>query len=203
MVRIMDISTLNTDAVIASIRDDCTDIFSKKLIDYGPSWLFFRDISLCDQLWIKIRRIRNLEEMHDCAEVDEGREPEFLGIVNYSIIMLMKLRYPDVFPPSDAVVADTGIAERLDYHHVLSCYQACFEEIITLLAHKNHDYGNAWAELHNASLTDLILIKIARIRNILANGGTVLISENVDAQLMDIVNYAIFSIIHLRYDANF
>lgn len=197
----MNISKLNIDAVIAAIRDECSDIFSKKLIDYGPTWLFFRDISLCDQLWIKIRRIRNLEEMNDCGEIDEGREPEFLGIINYSLIMLMKLRYPDIFPSSDAVVADTDLADRLDHDRALECYQACFEEIVTLLSHKNHDYGNAWAELHNASLTDLILIKIARIRNILSHGGTVLISENIDAQLMDIVNYSIFSLIHLRYDA--
>ena len=197
----MDVKQIHFDAIISEIRDECSNIFTKKLADYGPTWLFFRDISLCDQLWIKIRRIRNIEEAGGVTAVDEGREPEFIGIINYAIIMLMKIRFPDTFPSSDSVVVNTDLVSTLDLDRALQCYQSCFSEIIDLLSKKNHDYGNAWAEMHTKSLTDQIIIKIARIRNILANHGHVQISENIDAQLMDVVNYSLFSLIRLRCEA--
>lgn len=194
----MDISQLDIPSIFEHIREECCDIFYHKLGDYGPTWLYYRPISMCDQLWIKIRRIHTLE-MTGVNQVDEGREPEFIGLINYAVIMLMKIRHPEVFPDADTVIADTSLADRLDRDTATRYFREMLGEITELLARKNHDYGNAWAEMHPFSITDQITIKIARIRNILGNHGRVTVSENIDAQLMDIVNYSIFALVHLRY----
>lgn len=194
----MDIASLNLDSLYQTIGQECCDIFYKKMGDYGPTWLYYRPISLCDQLWIKIRRIHTIEQTGVTA-VGEGREPEFIGLINYAVIMLMKMKNPDIFPDADTVIANTALADQLDADTALSCFRQTLEDITGLMRRKNQDYGNAWAEMHPFSITDQITIKIARIRNILANNGRVSVSENIDAQLMDIVNYSVFAIIHLRY----
>ena len=194
----MDIAKLDFDRIYASIQAECGEIFRRKLEDYGPTWLYYRDISLVDQLWIKVRRIRTLEEAGGATAVGEGREGEYIGLVNYAAIMLMKLRHPEVFPDAGRVVENSDLAAALDTDQAASCFDAALREITALMKKKNQDYGCAWAEMDIRSITDQIIIKLARIRNILANGGRVQISENIDAQLMDVANYSIFGLIKLR-----
>ncbi len=180
-----------------AVMEDCREIFRKKLIDYGPTWLLFRYNSMIDQLWIKIKRIRMLEELSDKSSIDEGRDSEYKGIINYSIITLIKLMYESEFPSSDKVVDDISLISSADMDRALEVYDLLFNNARQLMEQKNHDYGNAWESMDVRSITDQIITKIFRIRNILANGGKLLISENIDAQLNDIINYCVFALIKI------
>ncbi len=194
----MDISMIDLQKEYNSIVAECCDLFARKMEDYGPTWLFYRPVSLCDQLWIKVRRIHTLEQTGVTA-VGEGREPEFVGLINYAVIMLMKMKYPEVFPSADDVIANTALADQVTCTVSLQYFRKILSEIVELMRRKNQDYGNAWAEMHPFSITDQITIKIARIKTILSHNGRVTVSENVDAQLMDVVNYSVFALIRLRH----
>lgn len=180
------------------VVSECVRIFEAKTKDYGPTWLLFRMESFIDQLWIKARRIRTLEENGDNTFVHEGRDAEYIGIMNYGVILLMKLRNPDKFPPSDEIVEDTGLYRSVDADGMTEEYKAAFAEVKALMECKNHDYGAAWTEMHIHSITDQIIVKIFRIKNILAGGGKLLVSEGIDAQISDIVNYSMFGLLKLR-----
>lgn len=182
----------------ASLLEECRTLFGNKLSDYGPTWMIFRDVSLVDQLWIKIKRIRTLEQCQDNSLVGEGRDGEFIGLINYAAIMLMRLRFPDRYPPSDEVVADTDLLNALSHETIVADYTAVLDEVHALMERKNHDYGAAWTEMHPHSITDQIIIKLLRVKNISRNGGQLLVSENIDAQLMDVINYSIFGLIMAR-----
>jgi hypothetical protein len=186
------------DKLVSDIQAECGAIFSAKLNDYGAVWLLFRDVSMVDQLWIKIRRIRTLEQLCDKSAVNEGRDSEFIGIINYAVIMLMKLQFNEAYPDSDQVINNTMIIDNTSHDNAVADYNKIWETVRILMGRKNHDYGAAWTEMHPHSITDQIITKIHRIKNIMKNDGRLLVSENIDAQLMDIINYSIFGLIMAR-----
>lgn len=182
------------DAVI----DECFGLFKDKLSDYGPTWLFFRNSSLIDQLWIKAKRIAVLEENDDNSLVGEGRDGEYIGIINYSIVMLFRILYPDALPEYDKLLVNPELAETVSIDDILELYKKVVKEVKALMIRKNHDYGDAWRGMQQSSITDMIIIKLSRIKKIVKNSGVLLVSENIDAQLFDIINYAVFGLIKLE-----
>jgi hypothetical protein len=164
----------------------CRELFEKKLKDYGPSWRIMRPESVTDQIFIKANRIRSLETK-GASMVDEGIKPEFIAIVNYSAIGLIQLE----LGYSDASDISSEEALRL------------YEKYITiskeLMYAKNHDYDEAWRAMRISSYTDLILMKIYRTKQIEENGGQTLVSEGIDANYMDMINYALFGLIKLEF----
>lgn len=180
------------------IMEECFSLFENKLKDYGPTWLFYRNISLLDQLWIKAKRISVLEENNDDTLVGEDRSGEYIGIINYSIIMLFRFLYKDKFPSYDEVLTTPELADKVSVSMITDCYKQITEDIKKLMVRKNHDYGDAWRGMDIKSVTDMIIIKLSRIKKILKNNGELLVSENIDAQLYDAVNYAIFGLIKLK-----
>jgi len=162
----------------------CKDIFMKKLHDYGTAWRILRTSSLTDQIFIKAQRIRTLEEKEK-SEVGEGIYQEFQGIVNYAIMALIQID----LKPSDEKDMPAQKANAL--------YDAYAFNVRELMAKKNHDYGEAWRNMRISSLTDLILMKLLRVKQIEDNLGKTLISEGVDANYMDMANYALFALIKL------
>lgn len=165
--------------------DKCRSLFIKKLTDYGPAWRLMRPRSVTDQILIKANRIRSLETKK-CAMIDEGILPEFIGIVNYSIIGLIQLE----LGPSDTKDISTEDAIRL--------YDELMGKTRELMIAKNHDYDEAWRAMRVSSYTDLILMKLMRTKEIEDHDGATLISEGIDANYMDMINYAIFGIIKLE-----
>lgn len=164
------------------IIQSCRDIFIKKAKDYGTAWRVLRTISIVDQIFIKAQRIRTIQEKKE-QKVADGITAEFKGIVNYAVIGLIQLKLPADAP------------EEMDPDEVAFLYD---REVLTaksLMQDKNHDYGEAWRNMSQESFTDLILMKLQRIRQILNNDGKTLISEGIDANYQDIINYAVFALI--------
>lgn len=162
----------------------CRDIFEKKLYDYGTSWRIMRPESLTDQIYIKAMRIRSIQEKGKAC-VDEGVESEFVGIVNYAAIGLIQLRL--------------GCGEPIPANDALQLYDAEISKAMGLMMAKNHDYDEAWRHMRVASITDIILQKLLRTREIEDHNGQTRISEGVDANYLDMINYAIFALIHLKH----
>ena len=169
-----------------SIIKKCEDIFAKKMKDYGSAWRILRISSLTDQIFIKAQRIRSIEQKGE-QKVEEGVSNEFVGIVNYAIIGLIQL---------DLEVSE--LATEMDYDEVMNIFTKQANIAKELMIAKNHDYGEAWREMRVSSLTDLILQKISRVKQIEDNKGTTLISEGVDANYLDMLNYAVFALIKLK-----
>ena len=168
-----------------SIIKKCEDIFAKKMKDYGSAWRILRISSLTDQIFIKAQRIRSIEDK-GLQKVDEGVIPEFIGIVNYSIIGLIQL--------------ELGVAEQeeeIQYDQVMNLFDKYALEAKKLMLDKNHDYGEAWRDMRGSSLTDLILQKLLRVKQIEDNDRSTLISEGIDANYLDMLNYAVFALIKL------
>lgn len=180
------------------IVSECVRIFENKTKDYGPTWLFFRIESFIDQLWIKAKRIRTLEENRDISFVNEGREDEYIGIINYGVILLMKMENTDLFPDSDEIVENTELYRQTDASEMTEMYRKAFGNVKKLMERKNHDYGAAWTEMHIHSITDQIIVKIFRVKNIISNKGRLIASEGIDAQISDIINYSVFGLLKLR-----
>ena len=180
------------------IINECVTLFGDKLTDYGPTWLFFRDASLVDQLWIKAKRIAVLEENNDLSLVNEGRDGEYIGIINYAIVMLMRILFPKKFPLHKDLLVDPSLADKVSKEDIIACYKDISGRVKELMLKKNHDYGDAWRGMQQTSITDQIIIKLTRIKKIIKNEGVLLVSENIDAQLFDIINYAVFGLIRLR-----
>jgi hypothetical protein len=168
-----------------AIVKQCNDLFKKKMIDYGSAWRILRLPSLTDQIFIKAQRIRMMQE-NDVRKVDEDEIPEFMGIINYSIMALIQL--------------EKGIADQPDLstRQALSLYEKHISETKILMKNKNHDYGEAWRDMRVSSLTDLILQKLLRVKQIENNQGKTLVSEGIDANYQDMINYAIFALIHIE-----
>ena len=169
-----------------SIIKKCEDIFAKKMKDYGSAWRILRISSLTDQIFIKAQRIRSIEDK-GLQKVDEGVIPEFIGIVNYSIIGLIQL--------------ELGVAEQeeeIQYNQVMNLFDKYALQAKKLMLDKNHDYGEAWRDMRVSSLTDLILQKLLRVKQIEDNGRSTLISEGIDANYLDMLNYAVFALIKLN-----
>lgn len=164
----------------------CRDLFAKKLHDYGAAWRIMRPSSVTDQIFIKANRIRSIE-VKGVALVDEGIRPEFMAIVNYGIIGLIQL--------------DLGYADKEDIaeEKALELYDMYAKKALDLMLAKNHDYDEAWRSMRITSYTDLILMKIYRTKQIEALKGDTLVSEGVDANYMDMINYAVFGLIKLEF----
>lgn len=178
----------NTAAAYHQIVEQCKALFSKKMQDYGSAWRILRLPSLTDQIFIKAQRIRGLQTYSE-QRIEEGQFSEFIGIVNYCIMALIQI--------------EKGIAEQpdLDTSGALALYQSQIDTTFQLMQDKNHDYGEAWREMRVSSLTDLILQKLLRVKQIEDNQGKTLVSEGIAANYQDIINYAIFAMIHLNSDA--
>ena len=162
----------------------CRDVYSKKLKDYGAAWRIMRPCSITDQIFIKANRIRTLETKGD-HRVDEGIQPELIGIVNYAIMGMIQLSKG--FADGDDISVDEA----------LSLYDEYMQKTRTLILAKNHDYDEAWRSMRTTSYTDLILMKIYRTKQIESNNGKTIISEGIEANYMDMVNYAIFGLIKI------
>ncbi|MEJ1223559.1 DUF1599 domain-containing protein [Sediminicola sp. 1XM1-17] len=163
----------------------CRDLFLKKMKDYGCAWRILRLPSLTDQIYIKAQRIRGLQE-NEVRKVEEDEKSEFIGIINYSIMALIQI--------------EKGVVEQPDLsaEEALTLYNKHINNTKTLMENKNHDYGEAWREMRVSSLTDLILQKLLRVKQIEDNKGKTLVSEGIDANYQDMVNYSIFAMILLE-----
>ena len=160
----------------------CRELFMNKMKDYGRSWRILRLPSLTDQIFIKAQRIRNLQE-NEVKKVDEGEKPEFIGIINYCIMALIQLEKGVADQPD---LSDKETEELYDKHVAITK---------NLMENKNHDYGEAWRDMRVSSLTDLILQKLLRVKSIENNKGDLLVSEGLDANYQDMINYAVFALI--------
>ncbi|TGV04310.1 DUF1599 domain-containing protein [Flavivirga rizhaonensis] len=169
------------DAVV----DTCKSLFIKKMSDYGSAWRILRLPSLTDQIFIKAQRIRGLQQ-NDVRKVNEGEVSEFIGIINYCIMALIQL--------------EKGVVEQPDLstEDATELYEKQVAITKQLMQDKNHDYGEAWRDMRVSSLTDLILQKLLRVKQIEDNAGKTLVSEGIDANYQDMINYAIFALIHLN-----
>ena len=164
----------------------CQDIFTKKMKDYGIAWRILRPSSMTDQIYIKAQRIRSIEQK-GISKIDEGVRSEYIGIVNYCIMALIQL--------------EKGISESDDLteEETLRLYLAYFKEAKDLMMAKNHDYDEAWRNMRMSSYTDLILMKLKRTKQIEDNLGKTLISEGIEANYLDMINYAVFALINLEF----
>lgn len=163
---------------------ECRAIFVGKMKDYGASWRIFRPASITDQLFIKANRIRSLEQK-GVSKVGEGIRPEYIGLVNYSIMEIIQLENGHADEPD------------LDLDRAIVWYDNYAAQAKALMQRKNHDYGEAWRDMRVSSLTDMILVKILRIKEMEDNRGQSALSEGIDANLYDMINYAIFALIRL------
>lgn len=178
-----------TDAQYTKVIENCKGIFSKKTKDYGTSWRILRPSSLTDQLFIKAQRIRTIQETGE-NRVGETVEGEFIAIVNYCVMALIQL--------CEKELTELDLTEE----QAIQLYEKYADEAFQLMKKKNHDYGEAWRDMRVSSLTDLILTKILRVKQMEDNKGTTLISEGIDANYFDMLNYAVFALIHLTSDKN-
>jgi hypothetical protein len=169
------------DAVIAV----CRSLFINKMQDYGSAWRILRLPSLTDQIFIKAQRIRSLQE-NEVRKVNEDETGEFIGIINYAIMALIQLELGVVVQPD------------LDVAKATELYDLKIKETKELMENKNHDYGEAWRDMRVSSLTDLILQKLLRVKQIEDNKGRTLVSEGIDANYQDMINYAIFALILMK-----
>lgn len=174
-----------TDKQYDEVISACKDIFLKKARDYGTAWRILRTISIVDQIFIKAQRIRTIQ-VKGQQKVADDITVEFKGIINYALIGLIQLDLPADAP------------EEMGVDEVSSLYDQHVVASKDVMEDKNHDYGEAWRSLSQESLVDLILMKLQRIRQILVNDGKTLISEGIDANYHDIVNYAVFALIHIK-----
>ena len=163
----------------------CREIFEKKTRDYGTSWRILRPSSLTDQIFIKAQRIRTVQETGE-NKVGETFEDAFMGIVNYCIMAIFQLRN------------DGGFNEQLSFEEAMKVYCEISTEAFELMKKKNHDYGEAWRDMRVTSLTDLILTKVLRIKQIEDNKGVTEISEGVEGNYFDMLNYSVFALIHIE-----
>ena len=175
---------LNTSNQYDSVVEQCKNLFTKKMSDYGSAWRILRLPSLTDQIFIKAQRIRQLQE-NDVRKVDEGEKSEFIGIINYSIMALIQLELGVVENPD---LSSEKATELYNKHMTITK---------ELMENKNHDYGEAWRDMRVSSLTDLIIQKLLRVKQIEDNKGKTLVSEGIDANYQDMINYAVFAMIHM------
>ncbi|MFT5790998.1 MAG: hypothetical protein ACI9LI_000327 [Saprospiraceae bacterium] len=175
----------NTSKQYDEIIDMCRSLFINKMTDYGSAWRILRLPSLTDQIFIKTQRIRQLQE-NTTRKVDEGEASEFIGVINYSIMALIQL--------------EKGIVETPDLNteQATELYDKHIAITKSLMEDKNHDYGEAWRDMRISSLTDLILQKLLRVKQIEDNKGKTLVSEGIDANYQDMINYAVFALIHIN-----
>jgi len=178
-----------TEKEFEHIIDQCRVIFSAKMKDYGTAWRILRATSITDQIYIKAQRIRSIDDK-GVRKVEEGAKSEYIGIVNYSVMALIQLELGS----GEKLELSAGEGTRLYDKYIYSARD--------LMLNKNHDYGEAWRNMRVSSLTDIILMKLLRIKQIEDNKGKTFISEGLDANYYDIINYAIFALIRLEYESS-
>ena len=176
--------TSNTSEQFDGIIASCKEIFMKKMVDYGTAWRILRPSSLTDQIYIKANRIRSIQELGS-QKVEEDIRGEFIGIINYSVMALIQLE----LGTSENAAMPSAEVEKL--------YMGYLNESKSLMEKKNHDYGEAWRNMRIPSIIDIILMKILRVKQIEDNQGKTLISEGIDANYYDMINYAAFALILL------
>lgn len=174
----------NTSEQFDEVIGKCREVYLNKFKDYGTAWRIMRTKSLTDQIFIKAQRIRTIEETGE-TKVDEGIIPEFIGIVNYGIMSLVQLE------------ADSNLPVELTEEMATTFYDRFAKEAKELMMNKNHDYGEAWRSMRVSSYTDLILMKLHRTKQIEDNDGSTIVSEGIDANYFDIINYSVFGLIKL------
>jgi hypothetical protein len=174
----------NTLKQYDKVINNCRDMFLKKNQDYGTAWRILRTSSLTDQVFIKANRIRTIQLTGE-NKVGEGIEPEFVGIINYCVMALIQLELKE----------DERL--ELDSLEVIKLYDTMLAQTKSLMESKNHDYGEAWRDMRVSSLTDLILMKLLRVKQIEDNQGKTIVSEGIDANYMDMINYSVFALILL------
>jgi hypothetical protein len=172
----------NTNAQFDEVVKSCKDIFIKKTKDYGTSWRVLRAISVVDQIFIKALRVRTIQEKKE-QKVGDDIASEFKGIINYAVIGMIQLQL------------DKPAVEDVNADQASVWYDEQVAIAKKIMENKNHDYGEAWREMSQESFADLILVKLLRIKQILQNDGQTLISEGIDANYIDILNYAVFALI--------
>lgn len=172
----------DTSKQYSEVVKQCRELFTNKMKDYGSAWRILRLPSLTDQIFIKAQRIRGLQE-NAVRKIDEDELPEFIGIINYSVMALIQL--------------ELGVASQPDLssEEAIALYDQKIFETKELMMNKNHDYGEAWRDMRVSSLTDLIIQKLLRVKQIEDNRGKTLVSEGIAANYQDIINYAVFAII--------
>jgi len=168
------------------VLESCKEVFAKKTKDYGTAWRILRIPSITDQIYIKAQRIRSIQEK-ELQKVDEGMVPEFIGIINYCLMAIIQM---DLDPQTPL---------ELDYEELEPLYDQTSSEVMELLNRKNHDYDEAWRDMRVSSITDIILMKLLRVKQIEDNQGMTLVSEGVKANYQDIINYAVFALIKLNH----
>ncbi|WP_039866808.1 DUF1599 domain-containing protein [Pedobacter sp. BAL39] len=174
----------NTSQEYDSVIAVCRSLFLKKTTDYGTAWRILRPSSITDQIFIKAQRIRTLEDKK-VSKVGEGIVPEYIGIINYCVMAMLQL----TFTADDPYELEVSVVEKL--------FDEKVNETKTLMLAKNHDYGEAWRDLRISSLTDLILMKVLRVKQIEDNLGQTIVSEGIHANYQDMLNYAVFALIKL------
>lgn len=174
----------NTAAEFDVIINKCSDLFLNKMKDYGTAWRILRTTSLTDQIFIKAQRIRTLEEKGE-SKVGEGIVPEYIGIINYCAMAIIQLEL------------GTAMNDESDTELIGKLHGKYLQVAKDLMANKNHDYGEAWREMRVSSLTDLILMKLLRVKSIEDNQGKTIVSEGLDANYLDMINYSIFALIRM------
>lgn len=167
-----------------NVMNLCRGIFEKKSIDYGTSWRILRSSSLTDQIFIKAQRIRTIQETGE-NKVGESIDDAFMAIVNYCIMSIIQIRN------EPTLEAEISSKEAIHLYHLIE------KEAFDLMLRKNHDYGEAWRDMRVSSLTDLILTKVLRIKQIEDNQGLTLVSEGIEGNYFDMLNYSVFALIHL------
>lgn len=168
------------------VIEACKTVFEKKTKDYGTAWRILRLPSITDQIFIKAQRIRSIQEKGE-QKVAEDISNEFVGMINYSVMALIQIDLP------------TDAPMELPYEELEPRYDAAVQQNLELLTNKNHDYNEAWRDMRVSSITDIILMKLLRVKQIEDNEGHTLISEGVMANYQDIINYAVFALIKLKF----
>lgn len=171
------------------VVDECKQLFEKKSKDYGTAWRILRVPSITDQIFIKAQRIRSIQEKGQ-QKVAEGMRPEFVGIVNYCIMAIIQM------------TLDQDAPLEIPYSELEPMYDRTMDEVIKLLENKNHDYDEAWRDMRISSITDIILMKLLRVKQIEDNQGQTLVSEGIKANYQDMINYAIFCLIKLNEEVS-
>jgi len=174
----------NTEQQFHEVVAQCRQLFVNKMKDYGPAWRILRTPSITDQIFIKVKRIRTLQTLQERL-VDEGVESEFIGIVNYAAMGVIQLQLGVVDQPD------------LSSEEATRLYDKATNEAYELMTRKNHDYDEAWRDMRVSSITDLIMTKVLRTKSIEDHGGKTIVSEGLDANYYDMINYAIFALILL------
>lgn len=177
--------TKSTSVHYNEIIDRCKDLFIKKMKDYGTAWRILRLSSITDQIFIKAQRIRSIEEK-GVQKVNDTIEGEFMGIINYCVIALIQI---EMGSEDNLEMPASEVTRHFEFH---------VKQSKDLMENKNHDYGEAWRGMRTSSMTDLILMKLLRIKQIEDNKGNTLVSEGIDANYYDIINYSVFALIKLE-----